>query len=108
MIEITKKQILRDVSNDMSTFKTYLVYFKFYNETKTRFRKGHFVQTIEHNELFEYADKDFLTKKEQNEITHEIIFSTIEAYATNYNNPKQLFDFCNETIKDYNKYATNY
>ena len=53
-IKITKKQVLRDVKNDMCTYKTYLVHFNIFNNLKTRYRKGKFVYTIEHNELFEY------------------------------------------------------
>lgn len=116
-IKITKKEILENVSNEMNTYKKYLVYVNAYNTNRTYRFKTKFIYTIEHNELFEYADKDFLTLKEQKEITNEILYSILDTFNTEKDTSnfedfkiavKNLREFCNETIREYNKSITRY
>lgn len=101
-IKITKKEILRDVDNNMCTFKEYLVHFKLFNDTKKLCKRGKFVQSIEHNELFEYAETDYLTPAQQKNITNEILVDIINSYCQQFEDTKELAKFCNDTIKDYN------
>lgn len=102
-IKITKKEILQEMDNEMCTFKEYLVHFKLLDDTRKFYKKGKFVQAIEHNEIFEYADKDYLTEQQQNKITNEILIDIISSYCENFEDTKELAKFCNDTIKEYNQ-----
>lgn len=101
-IKITKKEILQEMNNDMTTYKKYLVYFKLLDDTKKFSRKGHFIQVVYHDDLFEFADADRLTEKQQKEITNEILIDTIYSYCQNFEDTNDLYNFCNNTIKEYN------
>lgn len=108
--KITKKELLKDVNNEMTTYKQYLVHFKVYNEEKTKYRKFKYVQLIYHDDLFEYAEKDYLSLKEQAQITNEIININVESllyeFLQNYEDLdgiKGLIKFCNTSIRNYNK-----
>lgn len=102
-IKITKKEILQQMDNEMTTYKEFLVHFRLLNETKKCYKKGKFVQVIYHNDPFEYADKDYLTEQQQNKITNEILIDIISSYCENFEDTKELAKFCNDTIKEYNK-----
>lgn len=102
-IKITKKEILQEMNNEMCAFKKYLVHFKLLDATRKFYKTGKFVQVIEHNEIFEYADKDFLTEQQQNKTTNEILIDIISNYCENFEDTKELQKFCNDTIKEYNK-----
>lgn len=102
-IKITKKEILQEMDNEMCTFKKYLIHFKLLDATRKFYKKGKFIHTIEHDEIFEYANRDYLTELQQSKIANEILIDIISGYCENFEDTKELQKFCNDTIKEYNK-----
>lgn len=106
--EITKKQKIKEVNNDMCHNYYYLIYGRIYNENKTRYRKFKFVEWFDIFDMQEYYEKDFITDTEIkayiDNLTDSISCSYIDDIK-NYNDKKGLeefYNYCNETIKDYN------
>lgn len=106
--EITKKQKLLEVNNDMCHNYYYLIYGRIYNENKTRYRKFKFVEWFDIFDMQEYYEKDFITKEEIKNYVDDLIFGASCAYIDNiksFNDEKGLknfYNYCNETIKNYN------
>lgn len=102
--KITKKQKILEVNNDMVHNYYYLIYGHLYNEDKTRYRKFKFVVWFDICDLQEYFDKDWITKEDIKEYLEEQIDCNI-AIIKDYNDTeslKQFYNFCNDTINDYN------
>lgn len=106
--EITKKQKLLEVNNDMCHNYYYLIYGKIYNENKTRYRKFKFVEWFDIFDMQEYYEKDFITNTEIKAYVNNLIDSIGCSYIDdikNYNDEKGLkefYNYCNDTIKNYN------
>lgn len=106
--EITKKQKLLEVNNDMCHNYYYLIYGRIYNENKTRYRKFKFVEWFDIFDMQEYYEKDFITNTEIKAYVNNLIDSIGCSYIDdikNYNDEKGLkefYNYCNETIKNYN------
>ena len=106
--EITKKQKLLAVNNDMCHNYYYLIYGRIYNENKTRYRKFKFVEWFDIFDMQEYYEKDFITNTEIKAYVNNLIDSIGCSYIDdikNYNDEKGLkefYNYCNETIKNYN------
>ena len=106
--EITKKQKLLEVNNDMCHNYYYLIYGRIYNENKTRYRKFKFVEWFDIFDIQEYYEKDFITNTEIKAYVNNLIDSIGCSYIDdikNYNDEKGLkefYNYCNETIKNYN------
>jgi len=73
----------------------YLVYFRVNNY---HFKK---VVLIYDDDIFEYLEKDTITKKELNDTINEFIYSDLDLYE-NMTNSEILAD-CNKTIDNYNR-----
>lgn len=99
--EITKVNLIKTCNNDMQYCKYYMVYFKLYNEDKTRYYKMHFIMQIDMQDVQEYYEKDRITSKEWNDYKKEIAFTLVDNY--NYNNIQKCCDYCNETIRNWNR-----
>lgn len=103
--EITKKQKLLEVNNDMAHNYYYIIYGRILNENKTRCRKFKYVLWFDIFDLQEYFEKDIITKND----IKEYIDNWENSYLLNikdYNDKEGLNDFysyCNETIEDYNQ-----
>lgn len=106
--EITKKQKLLEVNNDMCHNYYYLIYGRIYNENKTRYRKFKFVEWFDIFDMQEYYEKDFITNTEIKAYVNNLIDSIGCSYIDdikNYNDEKGLkefYNYCNDTIKNYN------
>ena len=106
--EITKKQKIKEVNNDMCHNYYYLIYGRIYNENKTRYRKFKFVEWFDIFDLQEYYEKDVITKNEIKAYVENLVDSIGSSYIgdiKDYNDEKGLkefYNYCNETIKDYN------
>lgn len=106
--EITKKQKLLEVNNDMCHNYYYLIYGRIYNENKTRYRKFKFVEWFDIFDMQEYYEKDFITNIEIKAYVNNLIDSIGCSYIDdikNYNDEKGLkefYNYCNDTIKNYN------
>lgn len=116
-IKITKKQLLQEMNNEMTSYKKYLVYAKIYNSNKTWSKNLKFVQTIFKEDIFDYAEKEYLTPKEQNEITNVFLYENLNYYNTDKDTSnledfklalKDITNFCNQTIIDYNTSLKGY
>lgn len=104
-IKITKKQVLDCCRGNAysDAFNTYLVHGKIINDEKTRFRRFKFVHTIYKEEIFAYDDyPEKMTIKRQTEIENEFL-QHIFMLINNYNDCNAFYEYCNESIKEYNK-----
>lgn len=105
-IKITKRQQLLEVNNDMCHNYYYLIYGKFYNEDKTRYRKFKFVLWFDIFDVQEYfEDKEYITNDDIKEYMNEAIFGYTDIVKS-YNDTdslKQFYKICNDTINDYNR-----
>lgn len=112
--KITKKQKLLEINNDMCHNYYYLIYGQIYNENKTRCRKFKYVEWFDIFDMLEYYEKDFVTKEEIKNYADNLTDSIGCSYlcdVKSYNDEKGLKDFynyCNETIENYNKIAREY
>lgn len=106
--EITKKQKLLEVNNDMCHNYYYLIYGKIYNENKTRYRKFKFVVWFDIFDLQEYFEKDIIYKEDIKNYIDDLIFGASCVYTDNIKSfddekgLKEFYNYCNETIKNYN------
>lgn len=103
--ELTKLQKALEVNNSMCHNYYYVQYGRIYNADKTQFRRFKFVFWFDIFDVCEYFDKDAVTKKEIAEYANEIAWCTYETYKDNiksYDNCQVFYDWCNETIDDYN------
>lgn len=105
-IKITKKVVI-DSGEDSAysyAYKYYLVYGKLYNDEKTRYRPFKYVMRIWKEDIFEAENyPDYLPLYRQKEITEDILYSFIECnYPKSYNECKNFFDACRESIALYN------
>lgn len=109
--EITKKQKLLEINNDMCHNYYYLIYGRIYNENKTRYKKFKYVEWFDIFDVQEFfEDKEYITKKDVEEYRDNIEIPYLYNIK-NYNDEKGLkefYNYCNETIEDYNKIARKY
>lgn len=106
--KITKMQLIKEVNNSMCHNYYYLVNFRLFNEDNTRYKKGKFVVLFDIFDLQEYyIDEDeklrAITQEEIKQYASEIAVNTLESYYRDYNNTSDLYEYCNNTIEDYNK-----
>lgn len=105
--EITKKEKIKEVNNDKCHNYYYLIHGRIYNEGKTRMRKFKYVVWFDIFDVQEYFNKDLITKEDIKDYLNDME----NVYLVNiksYNDEKGLKDFyeyCNETIEDYNRIA---
>lgn len=106
--EITKKQKLYEVNNDKCHNYYYLIYGRIYNENKTKYRRFKFVEWFDIFDLQEYYEKDFITNTEIktyiDNLTNSISCSYVDDIK-DYDDEKGLkefYNYCNETIGNYN------
>ena len=73
---------------------------------KNDMRRFKFVFWFDIFDVMEYFEKDVITQKDLSEYANEIAWNTIETYKNDiksYNDCQEFYDWCNETIKKYNK-----
>lgn len=71
--EITKKQKLLEINNDMCHNYYYLIYGRIYNENKTRYKKFKYVEWFDIFDVQEFfEDKEYITKKDVEEYRDNI------------------------------------
>lgn len=102
--EITRKQKILEVNNDMCHNYYYLIYGRIYNKDKTRIRKFKYVLWFDIFDLQEYFEKDIITKddiKEYLDTLENVYLLNIEHY-NDEKGLKDFYEYCNETIKNYN------
>ena len=111
-IKITKRSKLLEINNDMCHNYYYLVHGRFYNDDHTAYRKFKFVSWFD---IFDVDEFFYDNEEMDNIITEDMIKEYLEeciwgtvSIVTDYNNENQLKDFynwCNDSIIDYNQIA---
>lgn len=102
--EITKKQKILEVNNEMCHNYYYLIHGRLYNENKTKYKKFKYILFFDIWDLLEYYEKDFVTQEEIKDYI-EAIENPYLTSISNYNDIKNIenfYKFCNETIENYN------
>jgi hypothetical protein len=107
--KITKKTKILEVNNDMCHNYYFLIQGRLYNENKTKYKKFKFVEWFDIFDLQEYYEKDVITKNEIKNYVENLVDNMGCSYIEDikdYNDEKSLkefYEYCNETIKQYNK-----
>ena len=105
-VELTKREKLLEVNNDMCHNFYYLQYGRIYNADKTYFRRFKFVFWFDIFDVTEYFDKDVVSKQEIDEFANEIAWcmsETGQGGIKSFDDCQAFYDWCSETINDYNK-----
>ena len=104
--EITKTQKIKEVNNDMCHNYYYLIHGRIYNEDKTRMRKFKYVLWFDIFDVQEFfEDKEYITYNDILEYRNNLEVPYLHNIK-DYNDKKGLkafYEYCNETIKQYNK-----
>lgn len=106
--EITKKQKIKEVNNDMCHNYYYLIYGKIYNNDKTKIRKFKFIVWFDFFDLQEYYEKEIIKKEEIKIYVDDLIFNVVCSYIAkikDFDDQKKLnefYNYCNYTIQKYN------
>lgn len=104
-VELTTHKKLLEVNNNMCHNFYYVQYGRIYNVDKTRYRKFKFVVWFDIFDVQEYFEKEIVNKQDITECADEFAWSSYEANSDlikSYNDCKAFYDWCNETINDYN------
>lgn len=107
--EITKQQKILEINNDMVHNYYFLIHGRIYNEGKTRMRKFKYVQWFDIFEIMDFFEKEFITQKDIKEYLNNLENSYL-LNIKDYNDEKGLkefYNYCNETIENYNKMIKN-
>lgn len=105
-VELTKREKLLEVNNDMCHNFYYLQHGRIYNADKTKFRRFKFVEWFDIFDVMEYFEKDSVTKQEIDEFANEIAWSMCEMLKggiKSFDDCQIFYDMCNKTIEEYNK-----
>ena len=105
-VELTKREKLLEVNNDMCHNFYYLQYGRIYNADKSQFRRFKFVLWFDIFDAMEYFEKDVVSKQEIDEFANEVAWSMSETFQNgivSFDDCQAFFDMCNETIEDYNR-----
>ena len=109
-IEYTKINKILEVNNDMVHNYYYIYYGRIYNENKTRYRKFKYVEWFDIFDIQEYYEKDYITKEDIRNYA-ETIENSYLLNVKDYNDKehlKEFYNYCNDTIKNYNKIVQYY
>ena len=112
-IKITKRTKLLEINNDMCHNYYYLVHGRFYNDENTAYRKFKFIVWFDIFDVDEYFNGDDgdevydipITNDMIMEYLNELIWSSV-SMVSDYDNEKELryfYNWCNDTIIDYNQ-----
>lgn len=105
-VELTTRKKIYEVNNSMCHNFYYAQYGRIYNAEHKRFRKFKFVLWFDIFDVMEYFEKDSVTKREIAEFANESAWSMCEASKSlikSYDDCQAFYDWCNETINDFNK-----
>lgn len=103
--EITKKQKNKEVNNDMCHNYYYLIYGRFYNEDRTKYKKFKYVVWFDIFDVQEFFEKEYITKEDVKTFRDNIEVPYLYGIK-NYNDEeglKRFYEYCNETIEEYNR-----
>ena len=104
--ELTSHKKIHEVNNSMCHNYYYVQYGRIINQHRTKCRKFKFIVWFDIFDVCEHFDKDSVTKKEIAEFASELASSFLESRVDlikSFDDYKSFYDWCNETIKNYNK-----
>lgn len=105
-VEFTKLEKIFEVNNDMCHNYYYMQYGRIYNADKTQFRRFKFVFWFDIFDVMEYFEQDSVSNQDIAEFSKEIAWSMFETYKCgikSFDDCQAFYDWCNETIDDFNK-----
>ena len=104
-IKYTTITRLLEVNNDMVHNFYYIYYGRIYNEDKTRYRRFKYIEWFDMFDVQEYYEKDWITQDDINNyaLTLENSYLLMIKDYNDIKHFKEFFEYCNETIKNYNK-----
>lgn len=102
-IKITKKTKLLEQNNDKAHNFYYLINGKILNDEKTRYRPFKFVLFFDAFEIQEYYEQDYYSKEDLKNFIDELCFSYTQ-HIKSYDDCKEFFEICNDSINSYNKF----
>lgn len=109
--EITKKQKILEINNDMCHNYYFLIYGRLYNENKTKYKKFKYIEWFDIFDVQDFfEDKEFITEKDVKEYLNNLENSYLTSIK-DYNdekNLKEFYKYCNDTIQNYNSIAKYY
>lgn len=109
--EITKKQKILEINNDMCHNYYYLIYGRIYNEEKTKYKKFKYIEYFDIFDVQEFFDdKEYITKEDIKDYLNNLENSYL-LNIKDYNdreNIQEFYNYCNETIIKYNKIVKYY
>lgn len=103
--KITKLNKIHEVNNDMVHNYYYLYYGKIYNADRTKFRKFKYIEWFDVFDVQEFFDIDSVTKDDVTEYAKNIenvYLHNIKDYDDDVKGLKEFYNYCNDTIKNYN------
>lgn len=109
--EITKKKKILEVNNEMCHNYYFLIYGRIYNENKTKYKKFKYVDWFDIFDVQEFfEEKEYITEDDIKDYLNNLEIPYIYNIK-NYNDTehlKEFYNYCNDTIKKYNKIAKYY
>lgn len=108
--EITKTKKLLEINNSMCHNYYFIVYGRIYNKEKTKMRKFKYVEWFDIFDIMEFFEIDIVTKEDIREYLNNLE-NTYLLNIKNFNDKKGLkefYNYCNETIHNYNEIAKFY
>lgn len=104
-IELTTHKKIHEVNNDMCHNYYYVQHGRIHNADHTRFRRFRFIVWFDINDICEYFDKEMVTQKDISEYANEVGWNCCDTYGhliKSFNDYQQFYNWCNETINQYN------
>lgn len=107
--KITKVQKLYEQNNDMCHNFYFIIYGRIYNEGKTRMRKFKYVEWFDVFDVMEFFETDYYNDKLVREYVNNLENGYLYGIKDYYDEKglKEFYNYCNETIKDYNRIIVN-
>lgn len=106
-IKITQKRKLLEVNNDMAHNYYYEIKGRFYNDDNTKYKRFSFVLWFDIFDLMEYFEKDYINENDIKDYLSNLSYSYLDM-INSYEEAKEFYKFCNESIDNYNKIARYY
>lgn len=101
-IKITKRTKLLEQNNEMCHNYYYLINGKILNDEKKRYRPFKFVLFFDCFDIQEYYEKDYYTNDDLRNYIDELCFGFTQ-YIKSYDDCKEFYEMCNESINSYNQ-----
>lgn len=107
-IKITKRRLLWHQRNDMCCNWYWEVRGRIINDTKTRYRKFHFVVHYDYDDVAEWFEPDndvcpAITDKMHREYLDELSWAQFTDFIKSYDDCKEFYELCQESIDRYIK-----